>query len=534
MKKKIFNLTLASFALIAIISCDVDDGAGGGGKAITDFMPKLGSKNLTTQTGYNIFDGENIKRSIKANKKINRAFTANSEDKKFVLEVLNHIIALSVSNSKEVSGINILISNIDAPDYQSAVNDMYSIFKVNNITTSSTKETIRTFMNKISKDTYDENALKLKSVIDFSKTIDCATTLNLSNAYTFDQSFINNNDVIKDIKETKDLIKKKENELVGLGRAISTREEGLPEGLDDSASPEEIEEEKKGLREYIADLKNSLESSKNILKNSSKTAIESALSNIYAFEHYECVTSEQLQFGGEIDIKPLGDNTFTKIENTFENSLYRVSWLNKGKLTESFFGDLTLRLSNHQKLANNYEDYTRLDSKILADSHQKLYSIFLRSSNGASSQTFYNIELDPRVKLPKNQYIKFFKTFDKEGTQASYLIYSHFNALGVSLFGCATIDNRDCSNQSNYSSIYAKFTSSDASIRAKAKTPVNSNDSAKNFFDTIDQDSAKELGLITDLSSLITKISSVPSSDMSSLLSKVGTTQDNSFYVEDL
>ena len=143
MNKNIFSLVLIIFIATGMISCNND-----GKTAITDFMPKLSSKSLITKTGYDFLNQANINRSISTQKSLSRSFQANEEDKKFILDVLNHIKNIDILSRQETNTINELIENINSPKYTSTINDIYSILKINNITTSSTKKNVYSFYRK--------------------------------------------------------------------------------------------------------------------------------------------------------------------------------------------------------------------------------------------------------------------------------------------------------------------------------------------------------------------------------------------------
>ena len=372
------------------------------------------------------------------------------------------------------------------------------------------------FIGKIRKETYDENLLKLKAVIDLREIINCDANLNLENAYKFKQSFFYNGKIEKEIEELNEIINNATSELSEFNDGNITQ----------------YKYEKEHLKEKIKQTKLAIEHIHERTKDYFKISINNALNRLYKIESYECTTSQQLQFGGSIDTKKVQDKSWTTIEDTFEGSKYKVSWISKGKLSKNFFSDLTLRLNNYQTL-NSYEDYTRIDSKILKSQNKKLYSIFVKSSYSDTAQTFYNIELDQTTKLSKNQYVQFFEIFTSKGKQEKYLAYAHFNSLGITIFSCASSPIWDCSDNANFSVNYAKLTSSDSSLRAKAKlSSISENDPSRDFFKSINKESAKQLGLITDLKLLQNKISSTDSTNMSNILSKVGAIQSNKFYLD--
>ena len=117
MNKNIFSLVLIIFIATVMISCNND-----GKTAITDFMPKLSSQSLITKMGYDFLNQANINRSISTQKSLSRSFQTNDEDKKFILDVLNHIKNIDILSRKETNTINELIENINAPKYTSTIN----------------------------------------------------------------------------------------------------------------------------------------------------------------------------------------------------------------------------------------------------------------------------------------------------------------------------------------------------------------------------------------------------------------------------
>ncbi len=517
MKKIIFNLLLIILTML-IVSCGDDN------KAITDFIPKIGSENLNTQTSYNIFNKSNIARSIKEKNPISRGFMVDEEDKKFVVETLTYIKSILIIKKEEEATINSLLANINTSEYASTINDVYSILKINNITTSSTKEMIKTFMSKISKEIYNKRLLRLNNVIDFSKKIDCTQSLNLSNVYVSSDDSINTTYIDTIEKEAKEKLKNLESEL----KALDTANKNY------AIKKQLLEKDIKEAKEYL----NGLEENNKAFKESIKLSIENTLKEIYDIEHYECITAEQIQYGSRINTKKVGDKSFTTIDDKYKDSLYKVSWLAKDKLTFDFSGDLILRLNNHQILEsiNNQEDYTRIDSRVINEKNKKLYSIFLKfPKDDLISQTFYNIDLDLKTRLPKNQYMQSFRKFDGKTKKETYITYSHFTPLGIAIFSCSSEGGIICNDDSKFSSSYAKLKSSDSSLRAKAKNKsISKDDSSRNFFENISKEMAQKIGLTTDMGILKSKISLTHSRDMSSILSNINVEQDNNFYLDNL